>query len=305
MGGGGVGERHQIGVGRIAPRAPAAADEAAPVARGQRRVGQQDGVAARRHQPRVPPPLPGVPAPSGPPWIHSSSGALPSSGSASQARSGVPSAAVAVTSVRRAGQRQAARQGRVAAPGAGRAPAGRAAPGRAGRRPRCAARRARCRRGRPRGRCRSRRRRSAAPGPLRGRRGRPGDGPPSSAVTRSAAPSAVQHSSSGQRSQSGASGRRLTAAQWYDEQDAVDRRGRGGARLPDTGHARAVGADRGRQDVGGGVVEQQPPRPGRDVEGHQRRASGAASRRTPPIRRRRWRRRGSRRRRRRPVPARG
>ena len=55
----------------------------------------------------------------------------------------------------------------------------------------------------------------------------------------------------------GRDGRRLTAVQGYDEQDAVDRRGRGGTRLPDTGHPRAVGADRGRQDVGGGVVEQQ------------------------------------------------
>ena len=89
----GVGDRHQVGVGRVAPVAPAALDEVEAVAGGQGRVGQQHRVAVRHRDPRVPAPRPGVPASrSGPPWIQSSSGAgasaAASSGSASQARSG-------------------------------------------------------------------------------------------------------------------------------------------------------------------------------------------------------------------------
>ena len=58
---GGVGRRHQVGVRRLAPRAPAPRDEVEPVAGGQCRVGQQHGVPPSHRQPRVPAPRPGVP----------------------------------------------------------------------------------------------------------------------------------------------------------------------------------------------------------------------------------------------------
>src|SRR3712207_8108472 len=57
----GVDRGHEVGVGRLAPGPPAAADEVLPVALRQRRVGQQDGVAAGGHDPRAPAPGPRVP----------------------------------------------------------------------------------------------------------------------------------------------------------------------------------------------------------------------------------------------------
>ena len=59
---GGVGDVHQVGEGQATPRTVTAGQELLPVARGQARIGQQDRVAPGRHQPRVPPPGPGVPA---------------------------------------------------------------------------------------------------------------------------------------------------------------------------------------------------------------------------------------------------
>ena len=61
-GDGGVCDRHQVGVGPRPPVAVAAADKVMTVAGGQAGVGQQHGIPASGHQPRVPPPRPGVPA---------------------------------------------------------------------------------------------------------------------------------------------------------------------------------------------------------------------------------------------------
>ena len=68
---------------------------------------------------------------------------------------------------------------------------------------------------------------------------------------------------------------RVAARQRHDEHGAVDRCGRRGTRLPHAGEAGAVGADRGRPEVGGGVVEQRAPLTGGDVDDHQRRAAAA------------------------------
>ena len=57
-----LGHGHDVGERPGTPVVVAAGDELLPVAGGQRRVRQQHGVAAGRHQPRVPPPGPGVPA---------------------------------------------------------------------------------------------------------------------------------------------------------------------------------------------------------------------------------------------------
>ncbi len=57
-----VGDRQDVPVGRAAPLAVTARDERVAVAGRQGRVRQQHGVAVRGHQPRVPPPGPGVPA---------------------------------------------------------------------------------------------------------------------------------------------------------------------------------------------------------------------------------------------------
>ena len=121
----------------------------------------------RGRQPRVPAPGPGVPRASGPPWIHSSRGAgrvAPTAlaGSTSQARSGVPSSAVAVTSSSRPGQRRRRRRAEQRLRLLVRRAPGRAGPGAGGRvdggpqRVHALAVRGHCRR-----RCRRRRRRSA------------------------------------------------------------------------------------------------------------------------------------------------
>jgi len=60
-GDGGIGQRHHVGVRRATPLVPAAVDHLLPVARRQRRVGQQDGVTAGGEQGGLPAPLPGVP----------------------------------------------------------------------------------------------------------------------------------------------------------------------------------------------------------------------------------------------------
>ena len=58
----GVGGRHDVVERPRAPLAVRAGDELLAVSGGQRRVRQQHGVAAGGHQPRVPPPRPGIPA---------------------------------------------------------------------------------------------------------------------------------------------------------------------------------------------------------------------------------------------------
>ena len=58
----GLGGRHEVGVGQLAPGPGGGVEELLAVAGGQARVGQQHRPAARGHQPRVPAPRPGVPA---------------------------------------------------------------------------------------------------------------------------------------------------------------------------------------------------------------------------------------------------
>ena len=93
--------RDQISVRRETPCAPATLDEVLAVSGGQRGIRQQHRVALRDEQPRIPPPVPRVPAGQRT-AVHPQHQAAPDRrrpASASHERTARPSGAVAVTSV--------------------------------------------------------------------------------------------------------------------------------------------------------------------------------------------------------------